>query len=131
MAYPLIFEEEKASRFLEAISKGLDIPTPGPNGWKIYDLLTLAGACVAVVMSQDPPNTKSLEVDLSKLPPEQREATGDRIDEDVLGLVNFASNLASMVLDDEFDTLESPVKAMIYTDADGSKQVAILEGDRS
>jgi hypothetical protein len=53
MAYPVKFDKGKVEGWLRAVGQGGDIRGP-EGGWGVYDMLGLAGVCLAGVMSNGP-----------------------------------------------------------------------------
>ena len=128
MPYPINFNKAQAERFLAALRNGTAIDAP-PEGWSINDMMALGGACFFAAMSHGPILDKVRGIDTSKLPHEHREAREDTLMQDLHDAIEFYGQLTSLVADSRFDPEYEPnVVALVFTDADGKKQLIPHKG---
>jgi hypothetical protein len=134
MAYPITFAKSEAEAFLAALDARGDIACPA-GGWTAYDMLMLAGCCLCGATSHGPVKRRLDPKHYEDLPPEHREASEETFESDLLAVITICSQLAMLILDDEYDRhFEESVTALVYMDGDQKTMHAIKgvkEGDRS
>jgi len=125
------FSKAFAEATLDAIKTGKPIPLP-PGGWTGNNMLTLAGVMHAGVFSQGPRAYQVAGLPasvLAKMHGERREAVEANFSQDIHDGIKFISQLASQVMDGEYDTNFQPeVKAVLQRKADGGKTFTPVQG---
>jgi hypothetical protein len=126
------FKKAYAERVLETLQTGKPIPPMDDSGWTGHSMLTLAGILYAGVMSQGPHEHQRLGLtfaDHLKQHPERREAVTATFMRDIHDGIEFTSQLALAVADDNYDDrLEPEVGAVVYETADGQKKLIPVKG---
>ena len=118
MAYPIIFDKEKAQEWLAAVADGRDIRC-NDGRWAASDLITLAGVCLMGAMSHGPMRYQVDRTLYEKLPAEHREASDETFEKDLIAAIELSSQLAFSVRDGQYDeSFEEVVKAIAYLDGD-------------
>ena len=125
------FSKDLAARVLDALSTGKPIPPP-KGRWTGNDMLTLAGLLYAGVFSQGPQAYQAAGVPASafaRMHAERREAVEADFHRDIHDGIEFLSDLAFKVMDDQYDAACEPdVAAVLYTDERGEKALVPVKG---
>ena len=123
MAIGVDFDKSKAAYFIDCLAN--QKPIAPPNGaWTADDMLALAGASFFVVMSHGP--WLNRDIDMSKLPPEHREAKEETFFEDIHVAIEYYGHLSMLVQDDEYDTQFEPRhRAVVFHDTEGKKVIPV------
>jgi hypothetical protein len=111
------FDKSRAEHFLDALAHGKPI-TPGDGrGWTQFDMLMLAGACHFAALSHGPMAFHYHGVPASA---EHREADWNTFQGDLLGVINFYSQLTTAVKDGKYDAdFEPQVRGILRCKIDG------------
>jgi hypothetical protein len=128
----VLFNKAFAESVLDAIQKGTPIPVPPGPGWTGNDMLTLAGILYAAVFSQGPHAYQAAGLPASamaKLHGEHREAVEEDLKRDIHDAIEFINDLASQVIDGEYDANYRPeLAAVLGRTADGGNVVMPAKG---
>lgn len=114
------FNKERGQHFVDCLANGKPIKNP-EGGWSGNDMAALAGVCFAAVLSQGP-GQGAQDIDMSELPKEHREFTEEQFFRDIHAGIEFYSQLAMAIRDEEYDSrFEANVKAIVVDTGDEKK----------
>lgn len=115
--------KDHAEYLLNCLDTGKGIDPPG-SGWRVIDMLNLAGACLFGAGSHGPPLAQP---DLSE---EQQAERDNAFTEDLVAAIRFLASIFQAVQDGEYEPHFEPVmRALVQTNGT-TVQVTPVEGWR-